>query len=137
MHVTLYFDTNLPVRKQVAILDGWLKKMGSDEHEKHYHIYQDVARHYYAEYPNGVRIDLLQNPTYLESWMDYDLFHNMLEYNDDALNLPETESEKNIAEVLRILWEASIPTFVLGYEEYTLPFNGGIDGPVSWPQSGQ
>lgn len=82
-----------------------------------------------------MEISLDRNPTHLESWMDYDLFRCMLEYDDDAFNQPESESIKNIVEALQLFWQAGILTFVAGYDDYNLPFNGGVDGPVPWPES--
>jgi hypothetical protein len=58
----------------------------------------------------------------------------MLEYDDDALNLSQEKSLKNITEILQIFWKANIPTFVQGYDDYELPYKGGVNGPVPWPE---
>lgn len=135
MRATIYYDSGVRVRMQVAVLDQWLKKNGSQYHEECYRIYDGEALTYHFVGCDGMEISLDRNPTHLESWMDYDLFRCMLEYDDDALNQPESESIKNIVEALELFWQAGIPTFVAGYDDYNLPFNGGVDGPVPWPES--
>ncbi|WP_343637446.1 hypothetical protein [Fluviicola sp.] len=137
MHATIYFDCTLRTRMQVAIIRKWLDKMGDKDPEKSYLIIGGEAVSYHFRHGNGVEIYIDRNQTYLESWMDYDHFRYMLEYNDDALNLPEEESLQNVVEALELFWEAGIPTFVAGYDDYDLPYNGGLDGPVPWPQTGQ
>lgn len=137
MHKTIYYDSGLSIRMQLAILKKWIAKMGDTWPEKHYRMYQEEAVDYSFNPENGIQIDMHRNPTYMESWMDYDNFRCMLEYNDDALNLSEEESLKNVVEALELFWEAGVPTFVAGYDDYDLPYNGGVDGPVPWPQFGQ
>lgn len=137
MHVTIYFDSDLQMRMQVAVLKKWIAKMGDNDPENSYHIYDGVAKSYRFYPEDGIKIEIHRNPTHMESWMDYDLFRCMLEYNDDALNTTEEESIKNVVEALELLWNAGIPTFVAGYDDYELPYNGGLDGPIPWPQSGQ
>lgn len=66
--------------------------------------------------------------------MDYDLFRQMIEYNDDSLNLSEEESPQHVIGALQCLWDAKIPTFVAAYDDYDLPYNGGMDGPVRCPE---
>lgn len=126
---TVYFDTNLHIRKQIdlfaPLLEAWI---GND----YLNCYLPHVDFFSYKPSDKFLIHIGRNSSYNKTDEDADRFRYNLIYIDLEGRYSEEENLSRIVAFLELAWANNIPTCAPFLAD-DLPFNGGEDGPVKWP----
>ena len=125
----VYFDTGLYIRQQIDLYAPLLKKWIGDDYLNYY--LSDLDFFSYAP-SDRFLIYIGRNSSYRKTDEDPDRFRYQLTYIDLDEHYSEEENISRIVAFLELLWANNIPTCAPFLAD-DLPYNGGENGPVKWP----